>query len=166
MITNKNLNLALQEIKVKEHKQFTIHKKEEIRTHLISDNLIDHYGKTKWEIVDLLNNHYNQNKFNLYNWLNKNKDDEVSYFLNEVGSNSLNHSPFLAPYKFHLWLGESGFIIAIEQKGEGFNANFINQNRIKDNQGAAFTFFRNCKNQIFFDDPNNTKTVFMQQIFK
>src|SRR3989344_4553239 len=55
--------------------------------------------------------------------------------------------------KFDLynWLGRKGFLIGIEQKGKGFNAAKINDERIKEHQGGAFTFFRECKNKVFFD---------------
>ena len=159
----KTLQEALEEIEFKENHQFVIHDKEEER--IDHDNVISVYGEAKWKIVDLLNQQYStilKDKFDLYNWLNKNKDDEVSYFLNEVGSNSLAHSQFKAPYKFHLWLGAKGFIIGIEQKGEGFNAELVNINRIKENEGAAFEFFRSSKSEIFFDDIENAKMVYLQ----
>jgi len=64
-----------------------------------------------------------------------------------------------------LWLGEKGFIIGIEQKGKGFHAEHINKNKIKENKGAAFEFFRNCQNNIFFDNKENTTMILMQHIF-
>ncbi len=151
----KSLQESLSKIQLKEHHEF------------LTDT-IESYGEAKWNVVDLLNNNYTrilENKFDLFNWLNHNKEDEVSYFLNEAGSNSLNYSEHKMPHKFHLWLGEKGFIIGIEQLGEGFNPTIINKNRIKDNEGAAFSFFRDCEGKVFFDDSENAKTVYFKKLF-
>ena len=113
----------------------------------------------------MLNQKYSrllENGFDLYNWLNYQNKDEVAYFLNEAGSNALNYSQFKAPSKFHLWFGKKGFIIGIEQKGQGFNASKVDSERLKDNQGAAFDFFRNCKSKIFFDNDQDAKIVYME----
>jgi len=156
----KILQQALENIDFTEHHEFTVYDLAKERTHLNSDEVIELYGNTKWKVVDILNEKYSV-KFDLHNWLYKNKNDEVAYFINEVGSNSLSYSQFKAPYRFHLWLGKKGFILGIEQKGQGFNAQHIHENRIQQNEGAAFNFFRECKSKIFFDDPQNVRVVFM-----
>ena len=141
---------------------------EEVRTHIISDEIIGKYGETKWAIIDLLNEKYGAilfNKFDLYNWLEKNKDDEVAYFLNEAGSNSLNYSQFLTPSRFHLWLGKKGFVIGIEKKGKGFNAVKVDEEKLKENKGGAFGFFRECRNLVFFDDAEDARIVYFQGTF-
>ena len=167
IIYNMDFQEALKRIKYSNiSHQFIIHKDNFRVDH--SHDLISKYGDAKWSIIDLLNNNYSgllKNKFDLYNWLNHNEDDEVSYFINEVGSNSLNYSKFKAPYKFDLFLGEQGFIISIEQKGSGFNALEVDQMMIKENEGAGFNFFRNCKNIIFFDDYKNAKIINLQYLF-
>jgi len=148
------------------YQQFIIHDKEEERNN--HDEIIGLYGNAKWKIIDILNQNYSsvlKDKFDLYNWLNNNTGDEVSYFLNEAGSNVLNHSEFKAPSGFHLWMGENGFIIGIEQKGRGFDAELVNENMVKKNQGSAFQFFRNCKSKIFFDDHKDARMVFMATHF-
>ncbi len=148
-----------------EHLQFAVHEAEEMRTYLSSDEIIERYGQAKWAIVDILNERYSRIfncSFDLYNWLNENQEDEISYFLNEAGSNSLNYSEFKAPNRFHLWLGEKGFIIAVEQKGRGFDAEAINSERVCSNEGKAFNFFRNCQSRIFFDHPRDARMVFME----
>lgn len=162
---NKTLTEALENIKVTKHHTITIHESETVRTVQTSDDIISRYGKAKWKIIDLLNEHYRQKlniKFDLYNWLHKNKDDEVAYFLSEAGSNCLNYATFKAPSQFHLLLGEKGFIIGIEQKGDGFPARTIDQQRLKENDGAAFAFFRTCNNSIFFNHPDKTTIVYME----
>jgi hypothetical protein len=129
------------------------------------DELIEIYGKMKWEIVDLLNDYYNhilKDKFDLYNWLNHNTNDELAYFLNESGSNALSYSDNKVPNRFHLWLGTKGFIVGIEQTGKGFNAQEVDEKKIKENEGSGFTFFRDCQSGIFFDDPKESKIVFME----
>jgi len=145
-----------------------VYEAEEVRSHLISDEVIERYGDAKWAIIDLLNQKYGAlllNKFDLLHWLEKNKDDEVAYFLNEAGSNSLNYSQFLAPSHFHLWLGKKGFVIGVEQNGMGFNASKVNEEKTKKNQGGAFHFFRECKSQVFFDQAEEARIVYLQVKF-
>jgi len=156
---------ALREIDfIGKHHEFLIHEsEEEVQVHL-SKELLKRYGDMKWKVVDTLNQHYTtvlKNQFDLYNWLNHNEEDEVAYFLNEVGSNCLNHSQYKAPFKFHLWMGKKGFMLGVEQKGKGFPAKLIHDKKLRQNEGAAFDFFRNCQSKIFFDDPHDAKMVFM-----
>ena len=165
---------ALQEIELSgEHKEFLIHDRPEPRT----EDTIVQYGQAKWSIVDTINERYGailnsnsgavlNNKFDLYNWLYYNDGDEVAYFLNEAGSNTLQHAEFQAPNKFHLWLGKKGFIISIEQQGKGFDAQEVEKNNIQKNAGAAFDFFRRCESAIFFDDPAQATKVFFQYRFR
>tara|TARA_Y100000310_G_C20637552_1_gene792024 strand:- start:1109 stop:1600 length:492 start_codon:yes stop_codon:yes gene_type:complete len=152
---NKNIQDALQNIGNHQYHQLFIHNKER------TSQIIEHYGKQKWQVVDLINQKFNS-KFDLYNWLDHNSNDEVAYFLNEAGSNCLNYSDHKVPHKFHLWLGSKGFIIGMEQLGKGFNALEINENRIKDNAGAAFEFFRNCQSKIFFDNSEEARIVYIE----
>ena len=164
---HRTIQQALQNIGQHTYHQLLI--SEEKRAAENSPGLIEHYGKKKWEVVDLLNEKYSrilQDKFDLYNWLHYNEQDEVAYFLNEAGSNCLNYSDHKIPHKFHLWLGEKVFIIGIEQWGNGFNALEVHEKRSKDNEGAAFDFFRKCKSSIFFDDPEKARMVFMEYLFK
>ncbi len=164
----KTLSEALDEIKFSNYCEFPVYNSEAIRTHLVSDAVIEQYGNAKWAIVDLLNEEYGLllfNKFDLYNWLEKNKDDEVASFLNEAGSNCLNYSQYLAPSRFQLWLGKNGFIIGIEQKGKGFDASKVNEEKLKENQGGAFSFFRESKGVIFFDNAEEARIVYLQVKF-
>lgn len=160
-----NLLLALKNINYIEYQQFPLHEAETERTYTNSDDLIERYGKIKWDIIDLINQRYShllKDKFDLYNWLNKNQNDELSYFLNEAGSNCLNYSQYKVPSKFHLWLGKEGFIVGIEQKGQGFNPQNIWQKKLKENEGAGFSFFEKCKNKIFFDDKEEARMVLIE----
>ena len=157
------LHEALTQIDFITYQDFTIHPHQELRT----DETLNLYGKAKWDIIDQLNEKYSaivgskvSSKFDLYHWLAENQEDEVAYFLNEAGSNCLSHSEYLAPWKFHLWLGKKGFIIGIEQQGVGFNARAVETKKIKTNEGAAFDFFRSCNSLIFFDQPESAKVVY------
>ena len=165
----KTLPQALENIGFSGHYfELPVYEPEEVRTHLISDTVIEQYGNSKWAVVDLLNEEYGAimfNKFDLHNWLLKNKDDEIAYFLNEAGSNSLNYSQYLAPSSFHLWLGKKGFVIGIEQKGMGFNAVKVHDEKLKENQGGAFRFFRECKNAVFFDNAEDARIVYFELKF-
>jgi len=144
---NHNLSAALENISTLKHKEFMVNSLEEL-------------GKIKWQIVNCINSKFNT-QHDLYNWIHYNEQDEVAYFLNEAGSNALNHDIIK---KFHLWLGEQGFIIALEQES-GFNALEVNEQKIRENEGAAFHFYRNCKSRIFFDNPEEAKIVFMEHKF-
>jgi len=144
-----------------EQTTISIHPHQKERT----DETITHYGNAKWAIVDKLNEQYSailNTEFNLHHWLHYNEYDEVAYFLNEAGSNTLNHSQFKAPSHFHLWMGKKGFVIGVEQQGQGFNAEKINRERKKEGEGAAFEFYRSCKSTVFFDDSMNVKVVYLQ----
>src|SRR3989338_7434284 len=159
-----SLQKALQEIESGEvGMQLPIHPSPKPRF----NETIEVYGHAKWKIVDLLNEKYStilKDKFDLYNWLDYNEHDEVAYFLNEAGSNALNHSEFKMPSHFHLWMGKKGFVIGIEQQGRGFDAEKINRENIKSNEGAAFEFYRKCKGMVFFDDPKNAQIVYLVQM--
>src|SRR3989344_7523898 len=136
LIFTKHLQESLDDIQAFEHYTFPVHELEQARTIVISDEIIERYGIAKWAVVDVLNEKYGIvlfNKFDLHNLIDKNTDDEVAYFLNEACSNTLNYSEFKAPWKFHLWLGKMGFVIGIEQKGKGFNARYIHEEKIKEN---------------------------------
>ncbi len=161
----KTLKEALQEISFREYQEFksyhgfVIHDKEEAARH--NNEFISKYGDAKWAIVDMLNKKF-ANNFDLINWLHYNENDELAYFLNEAGSNSLSHSEFKAPYKFHLWTGNEGFVVGIEQKGKGFDAQEVNEKFIMDNEGAAFDFFRRCRGQVFFDNCCDARVIYFQ----
>ena len=163
----KKLRESLDNISFIDYQEFIIHHEESEMEH--SEDFISKYGKAKWAIVDILNKNYNQvldKPFDLINWLHYKEEDELSYFLNEVGSNVLHHSQFKAPFKFHLWMGQKGFVVGVEQKGRGFNAEHVHLNKIKDNKGAAFDFFRKCEGEVFFDDSKNSKIVYFEHLFK
>jgi len=151
-----------------EYHELLVHEDEIERDIYSSCEIIETYGKLKWKIVDLLNQKYStiiKSQFDLYNWLTFNDNDEVSYFLNEAGSNCLNYSEYKVPHKFHLWLGYNGFVIGVEQRGNGFNAEEVHTKKLKENEGAAFTFFRECKSKIFFDNSKNAKVVYMEWLW-
>ena len=152
---------ALGHIQYKSGRTFPIHNQKLVRDVFSSCDIIDKYGQQKWAVVELLNKTYGT-KFDLYNWINQVATDEVAYFLNEAGSNSLNYTEYKAPDNFSLWLGKKGFTISIEQRGVGFDAQRIHQLEIKENEGAGFDFFRNCKGKVFFDDHENAKIIYLQ----
>ncbi len=133
----------------------------EVRFYSNSDEIIARYGEMKWRVVDVLNEKFDLG-FDLHHWLQGKKSDEVAYFLNEVGSNALNHSQFKFPCAFHVWMGRKGFIIGVEQKGKGFDARKVDLLKLKTNEGKAFDFFRSCKSHVFFDDASDAKMVMME----
>lgn len=157
----KTLPEALQNIGHNAIHQFLVHDNQKIE----QDEIIKLYGDAKWGVVNLLNEKYShliKDQFDLHNWINHNSNDELAYFLNEVGNNCFNYAEHKKPHKFHLWTGKNGFVVGIEQQGKGFDAEHTHQNQIKDNEGAAFDFFRKCKSEIFFDDPKDARIVFME----
>jgi len=138
--------------------------KEERKIGINDSEIISQFGEMKGKVVERVNEKFScvlKDKFDLYNWLER-KDDELAYFLAEVGSNCLCYSEFKIPFKFCLWFGAKGFVVGVEQKGSGFNALKVDQQRLKDGEGAAFEFFRNCRSEIFFDDKVNAKMVLME----
>ncbi len=155
----KRLQQALENIRYQDYHQLPVHSEEQKR----SDEIIGIYGDAKWKVVHLLKESYGL-PTDLHNWLYFDERDEVAYFLNEAGSNALNYSDYRAPSYFHVWLGTKGFVIGIEQKGNGFDAHHVHRKRIKDNEGAAFDFYRKCRSSVFFDDPKNARIVFMEYI--
>ena len=162
---NHSLRESLKNIDFVEHEEeFIVHTKKENRVLSNSCDIIDRYALKKEQVVRLINEVYGTN-FDLYNWIENDLSDEVSYFLNEAGSNVLNYSQFLAPYKFKLFFGKKGFVIGIEQKGKSFNAQHIHNNNIKQNEGMAFKFYKECSNKIFFDHPQDTNIVYMEFLF-
>lgn len=159
----KTLKEALEKIEFEdEYQQLAVHEREEQAN---PQELIDRYGNAKWAIVESLNERYDAN-FDLHNWVRYNDWDEVAYFLNETGSNALNHSEFKAPSHFHLWMGVRGFIIGVEQKGKGFDAQKVYQEEIRENEGAAFTFFKDCKSTVFFDQSKDARIVYLNFLFE
>jgi hypothetical protein len=162
---NHNLGKALNEIDfIEENEEFPVHQDEEFRMLTNSCDIIEKYGNAKQSIVKLINEVYGL-QISLESWIDDDIHDEVSYFLSEAGSNSLNYSQFKAPEKFKTWFGKKGFVVAIEQKGAGFNPKQVNEEDIKHNEGRAFEFYRNCKGKIFFDDPENANIVYLQFMF-
>ncbi len=159
-----SLTHALQKIQAEGYQELIVHEKEIVRDIYSSCEIVERYGEAKYQVVGLINQRYNTT-FDHLNWINQNIADEVAYFLNEAGSNVLSYSEFKAPFKFHLWFGQKGFIIGIEQKGKGFNAEEIHQRKFKENEGAAFDFFRSCRNNIFFDNHNQARIVFFEFMF-
>ena len=158
------LDTSLKEIDPHTYREFIIHSKTEKKTFHNACEIVERHGQVKWQGIELLNEHYGTT-FCLSHWLHEQGytgDDDVSSFLNEAGSNVLSHSEFKAPWKFHLWLGKQGFIIGIQQKGRGFNAREIDEKRIKQNEGAAFEFFRRCRSMVFFDDSKNARIVYFK----
>lgn len=165
---SRELHEALQEIRCTGKKHafnvlFNVQSESNVPGQANYDEIIQDYGKAKWRVIDLLNEEYASRlpfKLDLHNWINFDEGDEVAYFLNEAGSNCLNYSEFKSPRAFHAWLGSKGFIIGIEQDGKGFDARAVNELKIKQNEGAAFVFFRRCRGTVFFDNATEARVVY------
>ncbi len=126
------------------------------------DELLAIYGDAKWLIVHMLNSRYGHRlakPFDLFNWIHKQRDDEVAFFLNEAGSNVLNHAEHGIPHKLQVWSGEKGFIIGICQEGKGFDPRTI----VKP--GGGFRFFASSRSTIFFDDLAQVHSVYLLHMF-
>jgi len=120
------------------------------------------YSKALLGVVELVNERYKtklKEPFNLYNWVEHNSSDELAYFLSETGSNCLNYAETKSPHKLTVYLGSKGFIVAVSQQGRGFNARDILTRKVKQNEGAGFSFFDRCSSVVFFDDPLNARVV-------
>ena len=97
------------------------------------------------------------------------RNDLPTRFIFETHANTAWYSQFKFMYKLSLWTGESGFILAVEQKGEGFDAVTINEKRLTSGpNGEGGAFFRICREtepEYFFDKPSNARTVYMKHKF-
>lgn len=143
---------------------FPVHTEKQPVIH--SASFIAHYGSAKSRIVELLNQRYAQHlspPINLHNWLYHRQEDEVAYFLNEAGSNAINHSTYKAPAKFHLWLGKKSFIIGVEQHGESFAVEKLMRKTEQKNGGEGSRFFQACQATIFFDNPKEARVVYFSK---
>ena len=88
--------------------------------------------------------------------------DDITYFFAETYFNVAFYGDYHFPSMIQAWVGESSFVLSVGQKGNGFDAEMVNQTRRKQNAGGAFNFFRSCESEIFFDNPNNARIVFME----
>lgn len=164
VLTPQTFPQALQEIDFTgEVLELPVHVQETSRVLENSDAILEVYGKAKWHIIDVVNARYAhilRQPFDLHHWLARDESDELAYFLNEAGSNALNHSQFKAPSWFWLWFGTKGFVVGIEQKGEG---GFT----VPEKAGGGFMFFQKCNNVIFtsVDSKQKTSTVFLEYRF-
>ena len=87
--------------------------------------------------------------------------DDITYFFAETYFNVAFYGDYHFPSMIQAWIGESSFVLSVGQEGNGFDAEMVNQTRKIQNAGGAFNFFRSCESEIFFDNPNNARTVFM-----
>ena len=53
-------------------------------------------------------------------------------------------------------------MLGVEQKGTGFNAQEVHDKNLKENEGAAFNFFRKCQSSVFFDNAQDARMVLME----
>lgn len=156
------LSQACQDIELKREKYFLLPLQS--RTLQNSDTLLEKYAEAKWNVITSLQAYYGPIT-NLENWINGNRQDEIATFLNEWGSNVLLYSERKIPARYSLWLGKRGCVIGIEQQGNGFDAQWVHELRLKNNKGTCFDFFRSCKSLVFFDDPRQAKKVYFQVNF-
>lgn len=127
------------------------------------------YGKALWTVIEIINKKYQDRldfEFNLYNWIEHNSSDELSYFLNEASSNSINYSEFKSVWKLIVYFGKKGFIVGVLQQGKDFDAEKIFFDKVKSNEGAGFLFYEECSNTVFFDNSKTAKSIYFEYLFK
>ena len=127
------------------------------------------FSKALWTIVEILNTRYKsklEKEFNLYHWIEHNPSDEVAYFLNESSSNCMNYSEYKAVWKFLVYFGSKGFVLATMQQGKGFNAVETHEKKLKSNEGAGFLFYDGCSSVVFFDDAKDAREVYFQYLIR
>ena len=167
---HKSLNNALIEIGFQEgrdfYRQYEIYPFQDV----INPNSSERFEKSKEyrqkrdELLREINQglaHKFQRRFDMSHWFTGENDD-LANFLAEAGSNAFTYSEYHAPHQLGLWLSDISFVVSVEQLGKGFNANKINNTRQKSNAGAGFELYRNCASEIFFDNPEVSKKVYMQ----
>ena len=138
--------------------------------------LLSRYGDAKWGISSVINGNYGSRlkcPVDLYNWLFFCEDDEVSYFVCEMGANVIHHQGCF-PECFEVYLGSSGFVLGVVQNGlnrgqrvkKVFNAVEVDVKKIFSNSGGGFSFLRRCKGVVFFDNPFDVRVVYYVQSFE
>ncbi|MFC1801759.1 hypothetical protein ACFLZB_04830, partial [Nanoarchaeota archaeon] len=84
-------------------------------------------------------------------------------------ANAAWYSQFQFIYGLSLWTGESGFVLGVEQKGNGYDAVTINEKRITSHgDGIGGGFFNLCRDnpqEFFFDNPSDARIVYMKHEF-
>ena len=116
------------------------------------------YDNAKEQIIQKINKRYNKSH-DQYNWI-INKEDELSFFLNEAGSNARLYGNKLK--NITLYLSNSSYIIEYEQN-KTFNPQNVATYNIKKNRGAGFKFYKSCKATIFFNNITNANKIFFFQ---
>jgi hypothetical protein len=145
---NLTLNHAKENLDINQTIQFSI-------------NSLDEYDNAKEQIIQTINKTYNQNH-DQYNWI-INKEDELSFFLNEAGSNARLHGNKLK--QITLILATNSYIIEFEQN-KTFNPQNVANYNLKKNRGAGFKFYKSCKATIFFNNKTNANKIYFKQKIK
>ncbi|MBS3176563.1 hypothetical protein J4457_04975 [Candidatus Woesearchaeota archaeon] len=90
------------------------------------------------------------------------KDPSLYKILFETYCNATFWSEYHSPFSMRLWTGESGFIVAVAQLGQGFNAIDIDRSKKIQNAGCGFDMFRTQQGyEVFFDNPVDARTVYV-----
>lgn len=179
MIVDKTLDTALSEIIVKDHICYKLHEDrfpfEEMEKKYRRSKCDEMWFLAGRDIPSLLSERFGMafggyvNSPQDYN-PPKNKLHQPCLFIFETYVNATMYSSYGFISQMDLWLGKS-FIIGISQKGEGYDALYIDSHKIRHKRGevvekgegsGAFDFYRTCKHEVFFDDPKNAKSVYLK----
>lgn len=82
----------------------------------------------------------------------------------ETWKNIVNYSDYGMPSSFTIHASQRGVIFSLRQKGNGFNAKRIDEERIRHNGGAGFMGYRETNGIVFFDSPSDTHEVFFMYV--
>ena len=86
-------------------------------------------------------------------------------FLWERYNDSILYGEYGMPSRFNMWLGQESFILGLEQKGKGFNVIKINKRKPRKRGGTGFKDLRETRHDIFFDNPEDARAVYLQYKF-
>src|SRR3989338_1667880 len=84
----------------------------------------------------------------------------IKLHYSETWKNMFSYSEYGMASALTLRASYSGFILSLRQKGRGFNAKQVNDEKIIQNGGACFLGYRETNGSIFFDSPLDTREIF------
>ena len=171
---DQTLDAALEDIGYKgEHQEWDFHQEERHMRDMPKEYRDKHYrpffNLMFIEIPTMLNERFREKlKKPFSTFLGMNQEHDFPHkFLWEAHANTTNHSQYGFASQMYFWLGENGFMLALEQKGNGFDAVQVDKKGIKQHEesGGGFKRYRSFESEIFFDSPTDARTVYMKHKF-
>ena len=153
------------------HRKYPLHQEEvsisekpkDYRDHLFPylSELILARGRENGEIQDTINNALGTNFGQRGNCQ---QDCTLYAILFEAHASIAMHGDYNFPSKIELWIGKAGFIVGVQQKGRGFNADEISRTgKHREGGGSGFKTYKELGYDVFFDNPTDARTVYIMR---